>query len=133
MNDAPNEPLHCCLMQCLMHPAILAGNAVNSWQCRQQQLLGCTAVQVAFSLHRVLQLVALEGQAAHSPRHLRTHTGCCLLQGVNEVASLLMRRDYIHVNTVTEDERPSHEAITQVSANDAGTNKDIRGRPLEAH
>eukprot|EP00775_Hariotina_reticulata_P001662 gene1662-2005_t len=36
-----------------------------------------------------------------------------LPQGVNEVASLLMRRDYVHVNTVTEDERPSHESITQ--------------------
>jgi len=26
-----------------------------------------------------------------------------------------MRRDYVPVNTVTEDERPSHEAITQVT------------------
>lgn len=35
-------------------------------------------------------------------------------KGVNEVASLLMRRDYVAVNTVNEDERPSHESITQV-------------------
>jgi hypothetical protein len=36
------------------------------------------------------------------------------MQGVNEVASLMMRGDYVSVNTVLEDERPSHESITQV-------------------
>ncbi len=58
----------------------------------------------------------------HSPALLVSHLLLCtpllllllLLQGVNEVASLLMRRDYVHVNTVLDDEAPSHEAIVQV-------------------
>jgi hypothetical protein len=33
---------------------------------------------------------------------------------VSEVAALLLRDDYVTVNTVSDDERPSHEAITQV-------------------
>ena len=33
---------------------------------------------------------------------------------MSEVAALLLRGDYVTVNTVSEDERPSHEAITQV-------------------
>jgi hypothetical protein len=41
------------------------------------------------------------------------------MQGVNEVASLMMRGDYVSVNTVLEDERPSHESITQVAAHSA--------------
>lgn len=35
------------------------------------------------------------------------------LQGVTEVASSLMRGDYVSVDTVPEDDRPSHESITQ--------------------
>jgi hypothetical protein len=35
-------------------------------------------------------------------------------QGVNEVAAIMMRGDYVSVNTVLDDERPSHESITQV-------------------
>lgn len=37
-------------------------------------------------------------------------------QGVTEVASLLLRDGYAMVNTVTDDDRPSHESITQVRA-----------------
>jgi hypothetical protein len=40
-----------------------------------------------------------------------------LMQGVSEVAALLLRDDYVTVNTVSEDERPSHEAIAQVGCN----------------
>jgi hypothetical protein len=36
------------------------------------------------------------------------------LQGVNEVAAIMMRGDYVSVNTVLDDERPSHESIAQV-------------------
>uniref|UniRef100_A0A383W307 ATP-dependent RNA helicase n=1 Tax=Tetradesmus obliquus TaxID=3088 RepID=A0A383W307_TETOB len=36
-----------------------------------------------------------------------------LPQGVNEVASLMMRGDYVSVNTVLDNERPSHESIIQ--------------------
>lgn len=38
----------------------------------------------------------------------------CTSQGVNEVASLMMRGDYVSVNTVLDNERPSHESIVQV-------------------
>eukprot|EP00878_Enallax_costatus_P037411 GHUV01042257.1.p1 GENE.GHUV01042257.1~~GHUV01042257.1.p1 ORF type:complete len:216 (+),score=53.51 GHUV01042257.1:201-848(+) len=36
-----------------------------------------------------------------------------LPKGVNDVASSYMRGDYVHVNTVSDDDRPSHESIVQ--------------------
>jgi hypothetical protein len=53
------------------------------------------------------------------------------VQGVSEVAALMLRKDYVTVNTVSEDERPSHEGITQVGARFGGGGRGQLGKKAQ--